>query len=857
MKRPTRLIIFISLLLGTNLLLLTALPLVWRAIGVLILTIGIPGYLLTELLVSRKERSLHCLEQAVLAVGVGLGVQIITMLLLSYLPGGLTKLQTLLTFNGLNILFFALLLSQAKKARANRIPHPFTPSALHHVNKNWLILALVTLILIASLLRLTNLGYSEFQGDEVRAVLRAAAVIQGHEDVLFLHRKGPTEILVPTTFYVLTGQMTEWMGRLPFALANIAGLVALFLLGVRLFGPTMGAAAGWVAAMLLALDGYFIAFARIVQYQSIVFLMSVLVVWVLVYLVRREERDTESTEDAQRAQRETENSLGEKQEKLSVLGWSVLAAFLLGIGLLSHYEAGLVAIPGAYLIWCLGRSGVGWGATGRGLVAAALMAGAVVGVFYVPFFLHPNFSDTFRYLSQSRVGGEFPYNNLADFWQRTTLYSTTVYLGLLAILTVAGLPILLRRAPTKESASADELRWLLPLWFGGPFVLAMFVTADPRTHVYTSFLGAALLAGAAATVGWRWLGNRAGRRFASAVGVSVAVLLIAYFGHYAARYYVENSPERLRIWPAARLPGYPTTYAQPSEQGIFGFPLRNGWKTVAALYDEGLLDGAFQTNAKPHVANWYIRSGWNRAAPNCFRDHRYYFFVDDHNIHQNEEFATLRERLRNEYAFFGSVMVNGEDRLEIYEKATGEAGQEAQQWDHALWAERFDRKLSGLDFEVEEPVVSATLLSAQQRVDYRFGDQMRLVGYSISPAPGTRSVQAGSSVSVTLYWEVADGLSEIGDDYFVFNQIIEPETNRKVGQRDGQPACDLRPTSSWTPGELIVDRYTVPLFADAAAGNYPLLIGVYDRESNDRLPITTADGQFVGESLTLAEIWIE
>ena len=68
----------------------------------------------------------------------------------------------------------------------------------------------------------------------------------------------------------------------PLPLANLAGLLALFVLGWAMFGPV----AGWSAAMLLAVEGYLIGFARIVQYQSVVVLMTVLTVLILYRLYR-------------------------------------------------------------------------------------------------------------------------------------------------------------------------------------------------------------------------------------------------------------------------------------------------------------------------------------------------------------------------------------------------------------------------------------------------------------------------------------------------------------------------------------------------------------------------------------------
>jgi hypothetical protein len=45
--------------------------------------------------------------------------------------------------------------------------------------------------------------------------------------------------------------------------------------------PPFNAIAGWSAAFLLAFDGYLIGFSRFVQYQSVVFFLSALVVLAL------------------------------------------------------------------------------------------------------------------------------------------------------------------------------------------------------------------------------------------------------------------------------------------------------------------------------------------------------------------------------------------------------------------------------------------------------------------------------------------------------------------------------------------------------------------------------------------------
>ena len=188
-------------------------------------------------------------------------------------------------------------------------PESARPKRQH---KRWVWLGLVLLVAVAGFLRLPNLSYSEFQDDEVTVVWHSAEVIQGRADALFIHDKGPAEILQTAATYAIIDRMTERVARLPFTVAGLGGLLVLFLLGWRLFGPL----AGWIAAMLLALDGYFIGFARIVQYQSLVFLMVVLVVLLVYKYVK---------------------------DPLTSYRYIWLASAFFATGMLAHYEAVIAA----------------------------------------------------------------------------------------------------------------------------------------------------------------------------------------------------------------------------------------------------------------------------------------------------------------------------------------------------------------------------------------------------------------------------------------------------------------------------------------------------------------------------------
>ena len=433
----------------------------------------------------------------------------------------------------------------------------------------------------------------------------AAETIQGYHDALLSHKKGPVEILLPTDIYLLAGRLNEAAARLPFALINLAGLFAIFLLGWRLYHPV----AGWAAAMLLALDGYFIGFARIVQYQSVVFLMVALVALILYRLVRRPQ---------------------------DLARYLTLAAIFLATGLLAHYEAALVALPGAYLLYALWRRhpAISLVRLGRALIAPILAGGALLAVFYVPFVLNPS-CITYAYITVNRIGSTFPYNNLDDVFERTTLYSSVYYVALLVICAVLSLAAIYRRNLPRIwgwvaaalliagvlitlwqpawivirghdhtwafYAAALVIAWFLPdfpleqrlawLWFGSGAVFMLFFTLTPNTHLRLLH-PVGPRRGEALGRSWLWLRRRWRVCPASPVTAAPAVLV-------SATTFGTRGPEVLRL---ARKP---PAYLSHTCAHVHRFPLKTAG-TVGVLRRRRARR-AFRGHGKEPVADWYTR----------------------------------------------------------------------------------------------------------------------------------------------------------------------------------------------------------------------------------------------------------
>lgn len=852
--QPTPLLI--SILIAAALahaLLVAPLPLVVRTWAVLVLTGLLPGLLLVEWLVgSRAESPLDFWERALYSIGAGAGIIVITMLLLSYLPGPIQRWQTFAAFDGILIVLLAgVALRRVDGAPASAVGE-WSP-LWAGVARNWLWVGIISLALVAGFLRFYQLDYSEFQGDETRVLLRTAEAIQGLEDTLYIHKKGPAEILLPAAAYSLLDRINEVSARLPFTLLNITGLFAIFYLGWRMFG----AVAGWSAAMILALDGYFVGFARIVQYQSMVFCLVVLTVLVIYKVVR--------------------------VPKL-LPNYLTLAAIFLATAILSHYEGVLAAIPGLILFFALWRHGMPLVRLGQAMVAPLIIGAVLLALFYVPFVLHPSFGATYNYIADSRIGSSFPYNNLNIFFVRTTLYSTTYYFVWMVLVTASGVaslywrnmpravariaivlllggvflcfvrPVMLTFGSTDYTwfffTLALGITWFLPrmsleervvwLWLGITAIFMLFFVRTPNTHVYGFFVPWALMVGWILTVGYNTLACATSQSTAQWTGVGIAVLLMILFGNYAAWYFAFADLETLRNWHTQRPPGYWVSYEVPIGRSIFGFPLTNGWKTAAVLYEEGVLDAPYDllNKDKEPVADWYLRGNGK-----CQRDHLYYiWFTAVEPVDREPDYAVRQALEQQGYELFADVTIRGEPRLAIYKLS--DEPLTPKRFVGEDYIERFDAELSGPLFE---RAGSTAVPQIEKPTDFRFGEHIRLIGYTLE---GQDNVPGGA-VELTLYWQ-AD--TPVPESYDVFVQIIDRSDAYKAGQTDGEPACNLVPTNEWQPGAVIADRYYIPLAQDARITTYTLLIGMVGDAGN--LEITTPAGNTLGDAIGLDEVRI-
>jgi hypothetical protein len=114
-------------------------------------------------------------------------------------------------------------------------------------------------------------------------------------------------------------------------------------------------------------------------------------------------------------------------------------------------------------------------------------------------------------------------------------------------------------------------------------------------------------------------------------------------------------------------------------------------------------------------------------------------------------------------------------------------------------------------------------------VDFRFGSSLALVGYELAP----RQPAPGGELGVTLRWRT---IAPPTADYTVSIQLLDA-SGRLVAQHDSPPVGGRYPTSVWGTGEEIADRHVLALPRGLPAGEYRLLVVVYDPADQKRLQL--------------------
>ncbi len=123
-------------------------------------------------------------------------------------------------------------------------------------------------------------------------------------------------------------------------------------------------------------------------------------------------------------------------------------------------------------------------------------------------------------------------------------------------------------------------------------------------------------------------------------------------------------------------------------------------------------------------------------------------------------------------------------------------------------------------------------------LEARFGDSIRLIGYSL----GGETAAPGDILQLALFWQTD---APIAARYKVFVHVLGPD-GRLLTQVDREPGGGLVPTTIWLPGQTVVDRYGITIPVNAVPGRYRIAVGLYGFDGV-RLNTPTGDQMILSE----------
>ncbi len=363
----------------------------------------------------------------------------------------------------------------------------------HNIKSNWYkYLLLVVVFFVSFSFRFINLGYSEFQDDEKKALIRLKSD-QNVIEFFMAQRKGPMQFFVSSVPLLLNGWDTtdELNIRLPFSIIGSLAVIVLYLLLIRV---TRSTTVSFLVALLFSVNGFFVGFGRVAQYQNLNLFFSFLCLFLF--------------------------SISRDKGRNLIL-WSNLGSVAWALSLLSHWDAIFFLVPIFYYVALILNSSIHTKKQKIVFIISNLLTVIVLLLpFLVPyFFSQVNNDSNMEYLSR-RVGiSSYGYQNHLSIFQLYNPHLTLYVYGALALLSVFSL----------------RKSWIYILWFIVNFVSILFLMSKPGTHIYNYVIPVFFMIA---------LGLSVLRNKLLLFLVSLIILFIIYLlGYQSYRLFIHNSPE--------------------------------------------------------------------------------------------------------------------------------------------------------------------------------------------------------------------------------------------------------------------------------------------------------------------------
>lgn len=424
--------------------------------------------------------------------------------------------------------------------------------------------------------RFINLGYSDYQGDEIKALYTPEAN-QTLTQFLLDQRKGPVQFLITYILKLFDPlYIDRFFIRLPFAIASVLAVYFFY----KFLTLHVRKKIAVYATAFFALNGLFIAFGRIVQYQSFVILFSILALYMF--------------------------SLAVKSVKWRIAGL-YLGMLFWSISMLAHYDGIFIAPVVAYLYleW-FKISSISLQKKLTHILLSGVLAGLFLLTFYLPFVLAVGDSQTSYWLDRL-AGGE---GKLSSSFITFKLYNPKLVTYIYIALTFIGLIKLSYQAyiyfyTKKYVAQGFRFFYIICLWAALPFLFMEVITAVPGTHIYTYVMPATIIVALGILVVENALIKLLGYTKGNLISLGGLTLTFVFMTALSNAIFIDNTsewpyePEEFMVW----------TINQPSavyHLSLFGFPYYRGWDEIANYIHSSENTGYYSTNERTSMTSYHI-----------------------------------------------------------------------------------------------------------------------------------------------------------------------------------------------------------------------------------------------------------
>jgi 4-amino-4-deoxy-L-arabinose transferase-like glycosyltransferase len=158
----------------------------------------------------------------------------------------------------------------------------------------------------------------------------------------------------------------------------------------------------------------------------------------------------------------------------------------------------------------------------------------------------------------------------------------------------------------------------------------------------------------------------------------------------------------------------------------------------------------------------------------------------------------------------------------------------------------FNPRFEVYRFDSNGALSDALKLSVEPTSTLDFGHDLALIGAKIQ----AQRLKPGDRVEVITVWRITAFFDQ---EAVLFSHVLSGDPQRPVLAQ--QDSLDV-PAWQWIPGDAFaqVHRFVIP--ADAKAGEYPLEVGIYTREDNQRLPLYDQNGSVVSDHFVIGSVTV-